>query len=243
MRRSASAAACLAGLLGLASGNFISPGLGKCMDIKAELKKDGKRETVDDMKDKTDPINVQLYTCHGKPNQEFEIVGGMMKSAQLKGWCLTAEKNEPNANVQLEKCDKDKLQQWDLTAENYAKLNDGDKTLCVDVLAEKKKNGKREVWDEIKKHKTVNVQLYTCHDPDTKRVNQLWSWAAVKKGKIMRLFQTEGAAIQDSAPRTLGWMAGPIFAGGLFVVGLFVGRRASRQVSVADADMEMLADQ
>jgi len=50
-------------------------------------------------------------------------------------------------------------------------------TKCLDVKAEKTADGGREVWSEIKLHEKVNVQLYTCHNPEkTERVNQMWAW-------------------------------------------------------------------
>merc|ERR1712061_734689 len=109
--------------------------------------------------------NVQLYKCHGQHNQQFEIVGGMIKSRSL-GRCVTAAGSEANKDVTLKDCVADnELQQWDLTADSYVKLNGNG--VCLDVkAAEVTEDGKtrREVWSEIKEHTTVNVHLYTCHN-------------------------------------------------------------------------------
>jgi len=231
---------CAAGLLSLAAGNFVSPGLGKCMDIKADKKDDGTRETLDDMKKKDSPINVQLYTCHEKHNQNFEIVGGMIKSASL-GRCVTAVKAEANSNVQLEKCkDGSDLQQWDLTGYSYAKLKGTSQ--CIDVKAAEKEDGTREKWDEIKTHTSVNVQLFDCHDPSTERVNQLWEWAPVSGDKILRLWAREGPA-SSRGSAGLGSAAPALAAAGgvaALAAGVFVGRRTQRRVALAQADSQTL---
>merc|ERR1719331_2136181 len=96
--------AAFAGLLSLASGNFVSPGLNKCLDLHAKLKKNGKRQSEDDMKAEKGPINVQLYKCHGQHNQGFEVKDNKIRSLSL-GKCLTADKAEKNSNVALQDCD------------------------------------------------------------------------------------------------------------------------------------------
>lgn len=179
----------LTGFLGLTAGNFVSPGLEKCMDIERTLKKDGKeRNTIEEMQeqmkdDKDMIINVQLYDCHEGRNQNFEIIDGTIKS-QAVGWCLESGKAiEKAVNVRLAECNGKDNQAWDFTGYGYVK-NKETKT-CLDVQAAKKDDGSRESWDEIKEHKTVNLQLYDCHDPEkTERVNQLWEWAPVKGDKI-----------------------------------------------------------
>lgn len=245
--------AAFAGLLGLASGNFVSPGLKKCLDLKAQLKKDGTRENEEDMKGKKGPINVQLYECHGKHNQEFEVKDSKIKSLSL-GRCLTAEKAEKNSNVALQDCDdaKDSLQKWDFTGYGYVKLIGTD--VCMDVLAKEKDDGTREDWTEIKAHKVVNVQLYTCHDPEkTCRVNQLWEWAPVTEGTpgevkgcsaTSRLWSVTDRVpeVAGGAGSTMVTLAGTAVAS--FVLGsLITGRMARRSTAIGQADMEMLADQ
>ena len=226
----------LACAFGLAAGNFVSPGLGKCLDIKAELKEDGTRETVEEMGTEDKPINMQLYKCHGGANQHYEIIGGTFRSYALKDDCLTAEKIEKNANVHLEKCVEGKAeQQWDLTGDGNVKIKGSD--VCLDVKAALKKDGTREVWHEIKAHKEVNVHLYTCHDPETtKRVNQLWAWIPFKHGKAVTE-KTQKFALQDLGlsgesrsftPALMG-MAGV----GLFAAGALLGLRTRRQVAPA----------
>jgi len=168
-------------LLSEAAANFVSPGLGKCLDLQSELTEDGDRETVEEMME-DEKTNVQLYECHGDHNQHFEIVGGQFRSFSMKDFCLTAAAIEDNADVHLEKCiDGEARQQWDLTGDGYVKVTGSEK--CIDVKAAKKDDGTYEAWHEIKEHKTVNVHLYRCHNPDeTDRVNQLWSWTPWKNG-------------------------------------------------------------
>ena len=175
------ALSCIGCLLGSATGNIVSPGLGKCLDIQADLKEDGEtRETKEDMLAKTDPINVQLYKCHEQHNQNWIVADGTIKSESLDR-CLTIDgEAKKGTNVALVECSDDKatLQQWVLTAYGYVQsAADTEPKLCLDVKAEKKSDGTYEKFDEIKKHTTVNVQLYECHEPTTKRVNQLWEWA------------------------------------------------------------------
>jgi len=179
-------------LLVEASANFVSPGLGKCLDLEAELKGDGNRETLAEMEQ--DPqTSVQLYTCHGDHNQRYEFVGGQFRSWNMKAgedrqnsFCLTASKIEDNADVHLELCQdsNERRQQWDLTGDGNVKVTGSDK--CLDVKAALKEDGTREAWHEIKEHRVVNVHLYKCHDPETtERVNQLWGWAPWKNGKLL----------------------------------------------------------
>jgi len=172
-------------LLAEVTANFVSPGLGKCLDLEKECL-DGthddckKRETIEEMME-DEKTNVQLYTCHGDDNQHFRIVDGQFQSFAMEGFCLTATAIEDNSDVHLEKCvDGKDEQQWDLTGDGYIKVKDSEK--CLDVVAEKKDDGTREVWNEIKEHKTVNVHLYECHDVSTERVNQLWSWVPYRNG-------------------------------------------------------------
>ena len=183
------ALSCIGCLLGSATGNIVSPGLGKCLDIHADLKEDGKtRETKEDMLAKTDPINVQLYTCHEQHNQNWIVADGQIKSESLdRGLTIDGEAKK-NANVALVKCSDDKatLQKWVLTAYGYVQsAADTTPKLCLDVQAKKKADGTYEKFNEIKKHKAVNVQLYECHEPTTERVNQLWEWAPYSGDKVV----------------------------------------------------------
>merc|ERR1712051_1088240 len=89
--------------------------------------------------------------------------------------------------------------------DGYIKVKDSEK--CLDVVAEKKDDGTREVWHEIKKHKTVNIHLYKCHDVSTERVNQLWSWVPYKGGepvteKTERLWEMSGLGAARSSAGT-----------------------------------------
>jgi len=122
----------IASLFSAAFGNIVSPGLEKCLDLKAKLV-DGKRQTLEDM-EKESVINVQLYACHNKHNQEFEIVGSAIKSKSLKK-CLAAagKKEDTTQNVELAVCDESENQKWDLIAENYAVHKASGK--CMDVQA------------------------------------------------------------------------------------------------------------
>merc|ERR1712127_99117 len=195
--------------------------------------KDGTRETIDDMSTGDKPINMQLYTCHGKDNQHYQIVDGTFRSYALKDDCLTAEKIEKNANVHLEKCVKGKAeQQWDLTGDGNIKVKGSD--VCLDVMAELKKDGKREVWHEIKAHKTVNVHLYTCHDPTTtERVNQLWAWIPFKQGKAVTE-KTQMWAVQNldfSESVNFGPALMTVGGIGLFAAGALLGLRGRRQAA------------
>jgi len=226
-------------LLAEVAANFVSPGLGKCLDLQAELKEDNKtRETLEEMME-DEKTNVQLYECHGEHNQRFNIVEGQFRSWSMKDFCLTASQIEDNSDVHLEKCvDGKKEQQWNLTGEGYVKVKDSDK--CLDVQAAKKKDGSYETWDEIKTHTTVNVQLYKCHDPETERVNQLWSWVPYGKNgepvtektqpvaeKTQRLWEMSGLGLVRSGPATASGFA--FFAAVLmFALGTAFGRRMPR---------------
>lgn len=220
---------CLLSLVSLASSNFVSPGLGKCLDIKAEKKDDGERETLEDMQKKEGDINVQLYECHGDHNQHFEIIDGKFKSFSLSTRCLTAEKVADNANVHLDECeDGNPLQQWDLTGDGYVKVAGSEK--CLDVEALEKDDGARETWDEIKEHKEVNVHLYKCHDPEkTERVNQLWSWAPWQNGEQVTEKTEQKWQMQNLGFKSVsGYGASALMvvgAASLFAAGALVGRR------------------
>jgi len=235
-------------LLAEVTANFVSPGLGKCLDLEKECV-DGthddckKRETIEEMM-KDEKTNVQLYTCHGDDNQHYEIVDGQFRSFAMEGFCLTAAAIEDNADVHLEACvDGKEEQQWDLTGDGYVKVKGSDK--CLDVVAEEKDDGTREVWHEIKKHKVVNVHLYECHDVSTERVNQLWSWAPYQNGKPVtekteRLWEMSGLSLARSTAATA---SGSVLfvAAAMFAVGTLVGKRMQRSpqplVSLAE-DLE-----
>lgn len=223
-------------LLAEASANFVSPGLGKCLDLQAELKADGKtRETLADM-EKDDTTNVQLYECHGDHNQRFEIIQGQFRSFYMKGgkdrtesFCLTASAIEDNANVHLEKCvEGNDKQQWDLTGDGNVRVLNSEK--CLDVKAAQKEDGTRESWNEIKEHKVVNIHLYKCHDPEkTERVNQLWGWTPYKDGKpvtsgIVQDWAVEGLKLSGKSSVTMLSLTG-FAAAGLFALGALAGKR------------------
>jgi len=223
---------CLAGLV---AGNFVSPGLGKCLDIKLEKKEDGTRESIDDLAEKSDPVNVQLYTCHGDFNQHYRIEGGKFKSHVLQDFCLEAEGIEDNANVHFVKCEKNKPEQ-EVVLTGTGNVQFGDK--CLDVKAEKKEDGSRENFSEIKKHKTVNVHLYKCHDPEkTKRVNQLWAWMPFKAGKFVaeQKFLLQDLGFTPSAPAT---MALTTVAISLLAAGVAIGAHRARRVTALTVPLE-----
>lgn len=231
-------------LLAEVAANFVSPGLGKCLDLQAELKADGKtRETVEDMM-KDAKTNVQLYECHGEHNQHFEIVGGQFRSFSMKDFCLTVTEIKANSDVHLEKCNDDKAeQQWDLTGDGYVKVKDSE--MCLDVQAAKKDDGSYENWDEIKTHKVVNVHLYDCHDPEkTTRVNQLWSWVPYQNGDpvtektTQRLWEMNGVGLARSAPVTVSGFAF-FAAAAMFALGTAVGKRMQRGRSQPMANFEL----
>merc|ERR1712150_29539 len=201
---------------------------------------------------KDEKTNVQLYTCHGDDNQHFRIVDGRFQSNAMEGFCLTATAIEDNADVHLEKCvngDKWKEeQQWDLTGDGYIRLKGSEK--CLDVVAEKKTDGTREAWHEIKKHKTVNVHLYKCHDVSTERVNQLWSWVPYKGGKPVtekteQLWEMHGAGVARSTAATASGFAFFV-AAAMFAAGTLVGKRMQRApqplVSLAEEPLVSLAE-
>jgi len=235
-------------LLAEATANFVSPGLGKCLDLERECV-DGthddckKRETIEEMME-DEKTNVQLYTCHGDDNQHYEIVDGQFRSYAMKDFCLTATAIEDNSDVHLEKCVDGKAeQQWDLTGDGYIKVKGSEK--CIDVMAEKKDDGTRENWAEIKEHKVVNVHLYKCHDVSTERVNQLWSWVPYKGGKPVtekteQLWEMHGAGVARSTAATASGFAFFV-AAAMFAAGTLVGKRMQRApqplVSLAD-DLE-----
>jgi len=219
-------------LLAEASANFVSPGLGKCLDLHAEKKDDGSRETIEDMVE-DEITNVQLYKCHGDHNQRFEITNGQFRSFSMKKgdkrFCLTASAIKDNADVHLEHCtDGNEKQQWDLTGNGNVKVAGSEK--CLDVKAALKKDGKRETWDEIKNHTIVNVHLYKCHDPEkTERVNQLWGWTPYKHGKpvtsgVIQDWAVEGLKLTGSTSVTMVSLTA-FAAIGLFAVGAVAGKR------------------
>lgn len=221
-------------LLGLASGNFVSPGLNKCMDIERTLKSDKKtRNTIEEMqeimkKDPTAIINVQLYDCHELRNQNFEIIEGQIKS-QAVGWCLEpGRKIESALNLRLGECTGAKNQTWDFTGYGYVK--NAETGTCLDVQALKKDDGSREKWGEIQKHKTVNMQLYDCHDPKTERVNQLWEWAPIRGGKVVSS-KFELAGVHIDAPNSFGAGAlavSAVVGSAIMMAGVVVGMRVRK---------------
>lgn len=225
----------LACFLGSAAGHIVSPVLGKCLDIEAKLKPNGERETLEEMKAKEEPINVQLYKCHAKHNQQWDIVDGTLKSSSL-GFCLEAEHVEDNKNIQVAECEKtnrkqkwrsNNKQKWELTSYNYVKSLGSEK--CMDVEAALKDDGTREKFDEIKQHKVVNVHLYQCHDQKTtKRVNQLWSWEPVKGDEIVSDKFEDIGRIKTSASSYGTIALAAVGAVCLFVVSVFVALRVHR---------------
>jgi len=223
------ALSCIGCLLGSATGNIVSPGLGKCLDIEAEMKEDNTRMTEDDMKATTDPINVQLYACHEQHNQNWIVVDGQIKSESLDR-CLTVNGTAAaNSNVYLVECSDDQaaLQKWELTAYGYVKS--AGTTFCLDVKAAKKDDGSYENFEEIKTHTVVNVHLYDCHDPDTDRVNQLWEWAPYAGDAVVSAFELRGSSVLRSASSgNLSLALAATGMVGLFAAGVFVGLRARR---------------
>jgi len=211
-----------------ATANFVSPGLNKCLDLQAELNDDGERETLKEMME-DEKTNVQLYECHSDHNQRFLITNGQFRSFSMEGFCLTAAEIEDNADVHLEKCaEGNDKQLWDLTGDGNVKVTGSEK--CLDVKAAVKDDGTRENWEEIQKHKTVNVHLYKCHDPEkTERVNQLWAWTAFKHGKpvtakIVEEWAVEGIKLSGSTSMTMVPLTGFV-AVGLFALGALAGKR------------------
>jgi len=185
----------------------VSPGLGKCLDLQLDMKEDGERETIKEASEGEEPVNVQLYTCHGKDNQHYLISDGHFQSHALPGFCLEADEIKDNANVHLVKCVDGKAeQQWEFTGDGNVKVKGSEE--CLDVKAALKEDGTREAWHEIKAHTTVNVHLYKCHDPDTtERVNQLWSWAPFKDGQFVTEKDEEEAGMGPGSAcgRPAGW--------------------------------------
>lgn len=228
----------IASLFSAAFGNIVSPGLEKCLDLHAKLV-DGKRQTLEDM-EKESVINVQLYACHNKHNQEFEIVGSAIKSKSLKK-CLAAagKKEDKTQDVELAVCDESENQKWDLIAENYAVHKASGK--CMDVQALKVGDA-YEKWDQIKAHKVVNVQLYKCHNAETtERVNQLWEWAVVRNAKI-GLWEMQDVAFFNSANRDHGVIGvGVVGMASCLVAGILLGRRM-RAIPQKDDEQGMLPE-
>lgn len=232
----------MAGLLGLASSNFVSPIMEKCLDIERVLKSDNKtRMTIEEMQDvmKTDDtaiVNVQLYDCHDQRNQRFEIIDGTIKSLAV-GWCLEPGRDiEKAKNVRLNKCNGEKNQQWDFTAYGYV-MNQETQT-CMDLQAGKKDDGSRENFHEIKAHKTVNVQLYECHDPKTTvRKNQLWEWAPVTAGvvgvgevadKPEEKFELPSGVLGNSGFSGSAVLMASVVGSAITLAGVVVGMRVQR---------------
>jgi len=230
----------LASLVGLVAGNFQSPGLGKCLDIRLDLKENGERETVQELASKTEPVNLQLYPCHGEDNQHYLIEDGHFKCHALPSFCLEADEVKDGGNVHLVKCDEGKAEQkWVFTGHGNVKLAGTEK--CLDVLAELKENGQREVWHEIKARTAVNVQLYKCHDPaTTSRVNQLWAWKPWKDGAfVSEKFILQDLGLHTGEPKRLAVAAlGTVLllAGGIVISGWRTRRASSMTVFLEPAE-------
>jgi len=190
---------CLAGSV---AGNLVSPGLGKCLEIvlttfPAGHARAGTEELVADLRtalpDADSTRNVQLADCRaGSFNQRFSLIEGQIRAVDVavggRDFCLTAEDAlyQDGANVHLQQCAAGiaSQQQWVLMGTGQIQLkNDEPKvktSMCLDVHAQKTADGGREIWSEIKKHRVVNAQLFTCHGPaKTWRVNQFWAWQPV----------------------------------------------------------------
>jgi len=241
---------CLACLLGLTFGNFVSPGIGKCLDIYAALKPDGTRETFEDMQKKNEAINVQLYKCHAKHNQDWEVIDGTIKSASL-GWCLQATNISSGANVELDKCNGGDNQKWDLTSKGYVKIGGG-RGVCLDIFADviNGTNGTRENWTQIKSRKTVNVQIYKCPAPNrtTPKVNQLWEWAPVSGDYIVnssiQMWEFRDIGFLHSSNPGHGSLAFAVAGvASLVAAGFFMGFRTRRSSSPVYSDQIMVSQE
>merc|ERR1712026_610906 len=87
------------------------------------------------------------------------------------------------------------LQDWSFTSNGNIKLSGTE--LCLDIKAEKKADGSFENWEEIKAHPANELHLYTCHDVDTERVNQLWEWSPIGDAELNLIQSGERPDCQD----------------------------------------------
>lgn len=155
------------------------------------------------------------------PQQKFEVVDGMITGLTSEGarMCLTAQAAEANGDVMFEPCVCDphaaeegtqschapSLQRWELTGEGSIMLvSEPVEQLCLDVKAEQKEDGNYEDWAEISAHEWNELHLYTCHEPGTERVNQLWEWSPIGASELEAILTgTRGDCISEppvSAP-------------------------------------------
>jgi len=189
-------------LVGLAAGNFVSPGLGKCLDMERKKVKDAsvsRYQGVVELSQPNEAVQAILYECHDDFNQQFVLTeNNRIQPRDMPKKCLAASE-EPagltdGANVRFIDCvavgdAKEYLQKWIWTGYGQVKLEkvgggNPKQSKCLDVKAQKVGDD-YETWEEIKKHESVPVQLFACHDPEkTERVNQLWAWQAWRDGVL-----------------------------------------------------------
>jgi hypothetical protein len=93
---------------------------GKCLDVDApNMRNDGAR--------------VQVWSCNGKPQQQWRLVGRAIVNAS--GKCLDVhapDMRNPGARVQVWSCNGESQQQWRLEDRRIVNAGGG---LCLDVHA------------------------------------------------------------------------------------------------------------
>jgi hypothetical protein len=205
-----------AAVFGLGAANIVSPEHKTCLDIKA-LCKDGsdkagcERQGPNDLKK---GANLQMWKCHDKKNQLFELMNGRWHNT-LTGLCIDIQANcadgsnhagckrqalediKEHANVQLWTCREDNAEGFKSSSygnQKFDLMNDGTikneaTNLCLTV-------------DESKKDEAngANVKVATCKgDP-----NQLFVFRSeIDSAKITRLVEVQDVT-QLRAPTANG---------------------------------------
>lgn len=170
-------------------GHFVSPGLEKCWSILPAVG--------------ASIFSVTIVTCSVSDMQKFHMANNAIMS---KNFCLTAIEAAANADVDFEECKCDyghsecdaegqELQDWFFTSNGNIKLSGTE--LCLDIKAEENADGSFENWEEIKAHPANQLHLYTCHDADTERVNQLWEWSPIGADELHTIQSGERPDCQD----------------------------------------------
>jgi len=255
-------------LVGMVRGmNLVNPATHKCLDLYAPCKggeeeKGCERVAPGDLKKGT---NLQMYACHNKANQQFELLDNGRIRNPLTGLCIDVQapcvegEKEPKcnrvavgdikkeANVQLWTCHEDQgtlsnsygNQKWHIRSDGRFK-NEG-ANLCLDALRVEKDDGR---IDSSEVGDMANVQVYSCHTEgeDASDGNQkfdLETGDVAEENEDERLFQVipDGDFLQSKRPAEsqVKLVLPAVGICGLVVAG-FVGMRARRSADQAPSE-------
>lgn len=256
-------------LVGMVRGmNLVNPTTHKCLDLYApckegEEKKGCERVAPTDLKKGT---NLQMYACHNKANQQFEVLDNGRIRNPLTGLCIDmqapcveGEEDKPDckrvavddieslANVQLWTCHEDTgkksssygNQKWHIRSDGRFE-NEG-ANLCLDaqrVMEDGKPVDSSKVGD------MANVQVYKCHKEgeDASDGNQkfdLETGDVAEENEDERLFQVipDGDFLQSKRPaESQVKLVLPAVGICGLVVAGFVGMRARRSADQAPSE-------